>query len=75
VPSRHSLRAACLLGVRLLADNQGALAQMFVVTGAGLVIAAHAINIRLCRRAGAGRCRRLDALYRGPLDGSAGSRD
>jgi hypothetical protein len=50
--------AACMLGVRLLAQADNGIVQMLVLIGAGLVVAAHAVNIRLCRRAGAWQCGR-----------------
>jgi hypothetical protein len=60
--------AALLLGIRLANDDDGMLAQWLVVAGAGLVVAAHAVNIRLCRRAGADRCGRLATVHKGPLE-------
>jgi hypothetical protein len=52
--------AACLVGTRGLTDPEGSLAHIGVTAGATLVITAHAFNIRLCRRAGAARCGRLE---------------
>ena len=54
--------AACLLGTRVAVDSEGSFEQAGVVAGASFVIAAHGVNIRLCRRAGAARCGRVDAI-------------
>jgi hypothetical protein len=58
----YAAGAGCLLGIRLTADAEGALALILVMPGAALLIAAHIINIRLCRRAGADRCGRASEI-------------
>jgi hypothetical protein len=49
-----------LVAGKLVEDAYPSLTRIGVVIGAGLVIAAHALNIRQCRRAGSSDCCRLD---------------
>jgi hypothetical protein len=44
--------ATLLLTVRLLVNAEGLVAQSSVIVGAGLLVGAHAWNIRLCRPTG-----------------------
>ena len=52
--------AAVLVAARLAEDAYPDLTRVGVAAGALLVIAAHVLNIRLCRRTSHTRCARLD---------------